>query len=127
MGLDEPNETFTIALSGPSGASLETPATQTVTILDHDPPPSLSVSCPTVSEDVGLAHCTVTPSGPSAFPMSVTFATADGTALAAAGDYQPVSGYALSWSPGQATRSRSRSPSPTTRGRSRPRPSAAGC
>jgi YD repeat-containing protein len=100
--LDEPDETFTITLSGPSGASLGAVIAQTVTIVDNDAPPTLTVSCPTVSEDVGLATCTVTPSGPSAFAMSVTFATADGTALGAAGDYQPVSGYVLSWSPGQA-------------------------
>jgi hypothetical protein len=100
--LDEPDEAFTITLSGPSGTSLGAPVAQMVTILDNDPPPSLSVSCPTVSEDVGLTTCTVTPSGPSAFAMNVTFATADGTALVAAGDYQPVSGYALSWSAGQA-------------------------
>ncbi len=98
--LDEADETFTITVSAPSGGGLGTVATHTVTITDNDAPPTLTVNCQTVAETVGIATCTVTPSAPSGLVMSVLFGTANGTALAAAGDYTPVSGYVLSWAPG---------------------------
>lgn len=49
--LDEPDETFTVTISAPTGgAVLGSPATATVTILDDDLPPIAPLEVPTVGE-----------------------------------------------------------------------------
>jgi plastocyanin len=99
---DEPNETFTATLSGPGGgASLGSPATAVVTIVDDDNPPaqagSLQFSAATyeAGESDGTATVTVTRAGGSDGVVTVGFATSDGTATAGA-DYTATSG-TLSW------------------------------
>ena len=99
------------------------------------PIPSLSVSDPVIvrpASGTATAVFTVTSNGPSFFPVSVNYATVDGTATTARGDYSSRSG-TLSFRPAaaRARPSRCRSPRPiaaTARRRSAwccPRPSAA--
>ncbi len=102
--LDEPDETFTLTLSGASGANL-VDASGTGTITDDDPTPSLSVNDVTVTEgSSGTTNAvfTVTLSAASGRTVTVNHATADGTATAPA-DYASTSG-ALTFSSGQTTK-----------------------
>jgi large repetitive protein len=103
--LDEIDETFAVNLSGAVGASV-TDAQGVATITDDDPLPALSVGDVTVVEtDTGTveANFTVTLNAPSGRTVTVDFATANGTAVAAAGDYTPRTG-ALSFAPGETTK-----------------------
>jgi hypothetical protein len=90
----ELNETFHVDLSNAVGGSI-THARGVGTIVNDDPLPSVSIDDQTGNEgDVGSAPQTFTAglSNPSAFPVTVDFATADGTAIAATGDYAGASG-----------------------------------
>jgi Calx-beta domain-containing protein len=98
--LVEGNETFTLDISSPSGATLGT-ASSTVTIIDNDSPPpllpDLSIGNTNVREgDSGskLMNFTVTMSTTSLTDVTVDYASASGTATTAAPniDYLPVSG-----------------------------------
>ena len=103
--LDEPNETFVLRLSNPSGALLAD-AQATVTILDDDPPPVVSIGDVSVAEgETGttLAVFTLSLSAPSGQVVGVTAATADGTATAAS-DYVPWTG-TVALPPGATSRS----------------------
>jgi len=90
----EPNETFLVNLSGASGATLAD-AQAIGTILNDDQPAlSLSINDVTVTEGnsgTTLARFTVSLSGPSASPVTVGWATVDGTATAGT-DYAASSG-----------------------------------
>jgi hypothetical protein len=103
--LDESDETFTLVLAAPSGATLQD-AAATGTIQDDDALPAFSVSDASVSEGgsamlalsaapslQAAAQLVFTIELPAATsqPVSVHFATADGTAVAPA-DYQAASG-----------------------------------
>ncbi|MEA3207915.1 MAG: hypothetical protein QOE70_972 [Chthoniobacter sp.] len=91
---NEGAETFTVTLRAPTGgAVLGTPATATVTIIDHEPAGVLQLARAdyTVSENGHAATITVTRSEGAAGEVSVNYATADGTALADA-DYTATSG-----------------------------------
>ena len=87
---DEPNETFTVTLSAPTGgASLGTAITSTATIIDNDDPivvnpGTLAISPLTlnVNEGAGTATFTVNRTGGSDGAVAVNFATANGTATA---------------------------------------------
>jgi len=79
---DEPDETLLITLTQGVGATIAVPASHTVTIQDDDPPPTVSVNDVTVSEAAGNAVFTVTVSQPSAFQITVNYATADQSAWA---------------------------------------------
>ena len=100
------NRTFTVTLSGALNASLGTPASTVVTILDDDN--TLQFSAPTASVTEGAAlMLTVTRIGGTAGAASVQWSTANGTAVAgtdfgAAGVTAPVSGV-LSWNAGELT------------------------
>ncbi|MCX7013787.1 MAG: hypothetical protein NTW86_14750 [Candidatus Sumerlaeota bacterium] len=75
------------------------------TIIDNDPPPSVSVDSVNVVEgDAGSSQAifTVALSSVSGWPVTVDFATADGGAEAAGGDYATASG-ALLFPPGVAS------------------------
>ncbi|HEV8631112.1 MAG TPA: Calx-beta domain-containing protein, partial [Thermoanaerobaculia bacterium] len=101
--LDELDETLTLELSAPQGATLAR-ATATGTIVDDDDPPRLAIGDATVGEgDSGTRTLTfpVTLSAASGLPVSVHFATADGTAAAGA-DYTSASG-SLTFAPGEVT------------------------
>ena len=100
---DELNETFTVTLAGADNATL-LDALGLATITDDDGPPSLSINDVTVTETSGTsanAVFDVTLSSASGQPVSVGFATADGTAIAGA-DYTSASG-TVNFSSGQTT------------------------
>ena len=102
--LDEANETFFVNLSNPSNATIAD-GQGVGTITDDDPLPSLSINDVTVTEgNTGTvaATYTVTLSTVSGRPVTVDYATANGTAVAPA-DYQAASG-TLTFTPGQTTR-----------------------
>jgi hypothetical protein len=85
----EPDETFTVNLSDPSGASISD-GQGVVTLLNDDFQPTVSAGNLTGSE--GSNHFVpLILSNPSYQPVTVDFATADGTAVAGS-DYQATSG-----------------------------------
>jgi hypothetical protein len=92
--LIESNETFKVKLSGaPSGVTI-TRAEATATITNDDVAGSVVINNVTVTEGANgqtMANFTVTRSGGSA-AFDVNFATADGTATAASGDYTALNG-----------------------------------
>jgi YD repeat-containing protein len=93
--LVEADETFKLVLSGPTGAKLGTPSSTVVTIIDSSPVLSLTAASVAVAEGAGAVALNVrlvTLSGlPTVAPVTVKFATANGTAKAPA-DYGAVSG-----------------------------------
>jgi hypothetical protein len=102
--LDEANETFTVVLTAPSGATLAD-AAGVGTIIDDDPTPSLSIGDVTVTEGTaspGTATLTVALSAPSGQTVSVVYATASGSA-SAPGDFTAAGG-SVSFAPGETTR-----------------------
>jgi hypothetical protein len=91
----EPDETFSVALTGASGATLGTPASATGTILNDDAAPQLSIAGASVPEgNSGTTPLTFTVSLSrlSSMPVTVHYATADGTATVANADYAATSG-----------------------------------
>ena len=102
--LDEPDETLVVNLHSAVNA-LITDGQGVGTILDDDAPPTLSVSDPSEQEgDSGTKQLvfTVSLSAPSGRPLSVNWATANGTALAGS-DYTAASGV-LSFAVGEASK-----------------------
>jgi len=103
--MDEPDENFTVNLSGAVNATIAT-ATGVGTITDNDNPPSIRISDVTVTEtDPGAtvdAVLNVTLSAASSFPVSVNYATTTGTATSGV-DYTPVSG-TVSFAPGETSK-----------------------
>jgi hypothetical protein len=94
--VNEPNETFTVQAAISGGAS-NTSASGTVTIVNDDPLISInSVSANEGNSGTTLVTLTVTLSMAATIPVSVGWATADGTgsagATAASGDYVAASG-----------------------------------
>jgi YD repeat-containing protein len=88
--LDEANETFFVDLSSATGGTLGTSARTTVTILDDDATPTLSVNDVTLYEGqsgTSNATFTVTLSAVSGQSVQVSYATSNGTATAGV-DYQ---------------------------------------
>lgn len=94
--LDENDETFFVDLSSPSGASIGD-GRGTGTITDNDPPPSITVGPCTVTEGGPCPFLAVL-SGASGKTVSVSYATANGSA-AAGSDYQATTGV-LTLTPG---------------------------
>ena len=98
---DEPDETFVIVLSGAENASYAQPEA-TGTIVDDDGAPVLSVQSEVrVSEGAGSASFAASLSAPSAFEITASYATRDGTATAGS-DYVARSG-TLRIAPGDVT------------------------
>ena len=93
----EPDETFFVNLSRPDGATI-TDAQGVGTIVDDDGAPSLpalSINSTTVFEgDAGTTDAifTVSLSAPGSSTVTVSYATADGTATVADNDYMSRSG-----------------------------------
>jgi hypothetical protein len=102
---DEPNRTVNLALSPPVNATLGSPVTAVLTILDDDDPPKVQFSetGPTVNESAGMATITVTLSAPSAYSVTVEHSTGDGTAIAGS-DYLAANDL-VSFNPGDVEKS----------------------
>ncbi len=104
--LVENNETFTVRLTNPQQATI-TKATGTATILDNDLAPAptlptLSINDLSIGEERGNGVFTVTLSQSSTTPVSINFATANGTAIAGQ-DYTSRTG-TLTFNPGERTK-----------------------
>ncbi len=103
---DENDETINLTLSNPtSGVSLTPNPTSVLTIIDNDAPPTLSVADAALLEgNIGSAQIVlaVQLSNASTFPVTVDFATANGTATANQ-DYLPSNGQ-LSFAPGETSK-----------------------
>jgi uncharacterized delta-60 repeat protein len=95
--LSESTESFTIEFSGATGGLSLPYTTATVEILDDDNPGviSMSLASVSISESAATLNITATRTVASVGAVSVSFATADGTA-AAGSDYTAASG-TLSW------------------------------
>ncbi|MBX3414228.1 MAG: hypothetical protein KF708_16190 [Pirellulales bacterium] len=97
----EPNETFEVVLSSPSGAVLGDDRA-TGTIIDNDPTPTITIQGGSASEgNFGTSPLsfTVTLSNPSSTPITVQYATGAGSASEGV-DYQAASG-TVTFAPGQ--------------------------
>jgi len=103
--LDEPNEDFTVNLSGVVNATIGT-GVGIGTITDNDNPPSIRISDVTVTEtDPGTtvdAVLNVTLSAASSFPITVNYATTGGTATSNV-DYTAISG-TVTFAPGEISK-----------------------
>ncbi|MBX3412124.1 MAG: cellulase family glycosylhydrolase [Pirellulales bacterium] len=105
----EPTETFSLVLSNASGATLAR-TSAIATIVDDDsvvpPTPSVSIGNVSITEgDSGTKTMTfmVTLSQATGSPVTVRYATADGTAIAGS-DYNAASG-TLTFAPGETAKS----------------------
>jgi hypothetical protein len=92
--LAEGSEALTLTLSDPvGGASLGVKHTATLTITDNEPVTTLHLAAALFgATEGGRGLVTVKRSGPALDPVTVDFATADGTALLADSDYKAASG-----------------------------------
>jgi hypothetical protein len=102
--LDEDTEGLSVVLSSPVNATIAD-GMGAITILDNDPPPALSIADKTVTEgDTGAPFTSiqVSLSAPSGKTSAVSFATANGSALAGS-DYTATSG-TLTFTPGSTSR-----------------------
>ncbi|MBD0329803.1 MAG: lamin tail domain-containing protein [Thermoleophilia bacterium] len=97
--LDEPDETFSVVLTAAARATIGDGVAEG-TIVDDDLQPALSVTGTTVVEG-DAATFAITLSAPSAFTVSVAYASVDGTATAPA-DYEAAAG-TLVISPGETS------------------------
>ena len=99
--LDEPDETFTLVLADPRGATLGR-GSALGTIRDDDEPPALSIAGDTGPEDVGELVFSVTLMARAPTEVTVNYATMDDTAIAG-DDYGRVEG-TLTFAPGETAR-----------------------
>jgi Calx-beta domain/PA domain len=101
---DEDNETFFLNLSNPTNAELDDAQGQG-TINDNDGPPALSMANVTTPEGSTnkMLTLTVKLTPASGKTVSVNYATANGTATLANGDYLAASG-TLTFTPGQTSK-----------------------
>lgn len=89
----EATERFTVGLSGVTGGALLGRRLHTVTIKDDNDPPGLTIGDMAVSESATGVTFTVTLAPAALVPVTVNWATADGTAVAGTtGDYTAASG-----------------------------------
>lgn len=121
--LDEANETFSVNISAPATVATLADSQGVGTIVDNDPPVTISISDATVAADTvpgrvgegnsGQGPCTgpqfsqcavftVTLSEASGQAVTVNFATADNTATSA--DYVPKSSPPVAFAPGETSK-----------------------
>ena len=101
---NEPNETFTVALSNAQGGATISDGNAIATITNDDAPPVISIGdASRVEGDNGVVYLvfTVSLSKPSIDPVTVDFETSDGTALEDS-DYLGLSGQ-VSFAPGDTS------------------------
>jgi len=100
----EANESLVLTLSNPVSATLRSPNPASLTILDDDGPPTVQFSSATysVNESAGSATIVASLSKASAFSVTASYATSNGTALAGS-DYTAASGI-LTFAPGTTAR-----------------------
>ncbi len=95
----EQDETFTLSLTSTDGTADVSSTTVTVTILDDEARPRLSIADATKSEDSSPMTFTVSLSVQSGFEVTVQWQTADGTATAP-DDYTAVTAGTLTFAAG---------------------------
>ncbi|MGI8653732.1 MAG: ExeM/NucH family extracellular endonuclease [Pyrinomonadaceae bacterium] len=104
--VNEPTETLNLTLSNVTGsATLGTPSTATLMILDDDAAPTLAINDVSQTEgNTGTTAFTFTVmlSGSTSQTVTVNYATADGTATAGS-DYTTTSG-TLTFAPGETSK-----------------------
>jgi hypothetical protein len=83
-GVPENPETVEVALTGASGASLGTPSTTTLTIIDDEPQVRFSAAAYSVSETTPAVTITAVRVGPTTGTVTVDYAVAGGTASSGA-------------------------------------------
>ncbi|MBK8009867.1 MAG: hypothetical protein IPK13_00835 [Deltaproteobacteria bacterium] len=104
--IDEPNETFRVILESPVNATLSETAYGTATIRDDDEEPTLSIHGANATEGdaaQGPMRFGVSLSAPSAYEVSVAFATHDGSARQ--GDDYIAQDGTLTFAPGEVSKS----------------------
>ena len=100
---DEDDETFTLTLSSPDNATISTTAgSATMTIVDDDPAPTISISDNSSGES-GSGNLVASLSAASEKTITIDYATSDGTATAG-DDYTAVSTTTLTFSPGDTSK-----------------------
>ncbi|MEO8351817.1 MAG: Calx-beta domain-containing protein, partial [Chthoniobacteraceae bacterium] len=104
--LDENDETISVSLTGVTGGILGEDKTATVTIADDDPEPTISIADAVLVEgNSGTANMvfTVSLSGASAKPISVTASTLAGTALSGV-DFTQIDGRVINFAAGDTSK-----------------------
>ncbi|MBS3029307.1 MAG: SBBP repeat-containing protein [Dolichospermum sp. DET50] len=102
----EVTETAVLTLTSGTGYILGTTSSATVNITDNDPQPTISINDVAVIEgNSGTTNATftVTLSNPSSQPITVNYATADGTATIADLDYNAANA-TISFAPGEISK-----------------------
>lgn len=98
---DEPDETFSVTLTG--GGAAIVGGTATATLLDDDGPPSVSIADASVTEGNSGTRNVVfklTLSQPSGFTVTVDYQTANGSAQAGSDYVAAAAGSSISFPPG---------------------------
>ncbi len=103
--IDENDETFTLTLSSPTNATVSTTAgAATMTIVDDDNAPTISIGDNTSSDESGaVTNLIATLSAASEKTITVDYATSDGTATAG-DDYTAVSTTTLTFNAGDVSK-----------------------
>ena len=103
--IDENDETFTLTLSSPNNATVSTTAgAATMTIVDDDNAPTISIGDNTSSDESGaVTNLIATLSAASEKTITVDYATSDGTATAG-DDYTAVSTTTLTFNAGDVSK-----------------------
>jgi hypothetical protein len=101
-GAAEGPETVVFGLSSPGGATLGTPSTTTLTIVDNEPVVRFGTASYTVSEATPSVAVTVQRTGATSVPVTVQYAVTGGTATAGQ-DYTVGGTGTLTFGPGQTS------------------------